>query len=530
MANHTAAEAGITPSGTFTITIPPPFSLSLTLFPSFVRTSVLAIFGLAITTYLISSIIAYRRLRAFDGPFLASFSYVWIIRNYQTGRMGETLTSLHTTYDSPAVRIGPNDLLVKDPDVLKRTSAARSRYTRSNWYALNKVDPYHDHMFSTTDTAAHDKIKAKTAAGYAGKDNPTFEKDMDDLLREMVGQIRTKVSGRQLLDLATMVQYFTLDSISKVAFGQAFGYLRAQEDLYGFIASMREFGPTFVTVAAVPYLADIMSTTLMNRLLGPKPTDKTGMGVILGLGQEVVSKRWNLPDAKDKQDMLGSFIRHGMTEKQCQGEAMLQLVAGSDTTATSIRATMLHIITNPRVYRALQAEIDQGIKDGKVSSPITSAEAQKLPYLQAVIYEGLRIHPPFHGLNSKLVPPEGDTIAGKFVPGGTRISPSIFGVTRNNAVFGDDADLFRPERWLEASSQQAADMKKITDLVFGYGRWACAGKVLAFMELNKTYVELLRHFDFQLAYPLKPWDSVHLNLFLQKDMWVSVTERESKEK
>jgi cytochrome P450 len=61
------------------------------------------------------------------------------------------------------------------------------------------------------------------------------------------------------------------------------------------------------------------------------------------------------------------------------------MVAGSDTTATAIRATMLYIISTPRVYNTLQSEIDRGIKDGKISSPITNAEAMTLPYLQASV-------------------------------------------------------------------------------------------------------------------------------------------------
>lgn len=61
---------------------------------------------------------------------------------------------------------------------------------------------------------------------------------------------------------------------------------------------------------------------------------------------------------------------------------MIQIIAGSDTTATTIRATMLYLLSTPRAYRALQAEIDAGIRCGRVSNPVTNAEANELPYLQ----------------------------------------------------------------------------------------------------------------------------------------------------
>lgn len=75
-------------------------------------------------------------------------------------------------------------------------------------------------------------------------------------------------------------------------------------------------------------------------------------------------------------------MRHGLTKHECETEALFQIVAGSDTTATAIRATLLYLMTTPFVYRALLAEIDQGIRSGKISTPITNAEALELPYLQ----------------------------------------------------------------------------------------------------------------------------------------------------
>jgi cytochrome P450 len=90
--------------------------------------------------------------------------------------------------------------------------------------------------------------------------------------------------------------------------------------------------------------------------------------------------------------MLSSFISHGLTESELVAESIVQILAGADTTAAAIRATLLHIITNPRVYSALQAEIDSTIQEGKISSPvIKDTELRQLAYLQAVIKEGLRI-------------------------------------------------------------------------------------------------------------------------------------------
>ena len=107
-----------------------------------------------------------------------------------------------------------------------------------------------------------------------------------------------------------------------------------------------------------------------------------------------------------------------------------------------------------------------------------------------MILEGLRIHAPFTGLIAKQVPQGGDTVHGKFVPGGTRIAHNTWAVLRRTDIFGQDAELFRPERWLEGDSVKIELMQRTTDLVFGYGRWGCAGKSVAFLELNKIFVEV----------------------------------------
>jgi len=180
------------------------------------------------------------------------------------------------------------------------------------------------------------------------------------------------------------------------------------------------------------------------------------------------------------------------------------MIAGSDTTATAVRATLLHIISSPRVYATLQAEIDSAITSSHIIPPspaiITYAQALQLPYLQAVIYEGLRIWPPFNGFPFKVVPANGDFFEcgddsdGRkkrlFVPAGTRVAPNTPVLNRRRDIFGEDADEFRPERWLHVSESKAAEMKRAVELVFGYGRWMCAGKHVAFLELNKVFVEV----------------------------------------
>jgi cytochrome P450 len=157
--------------------------------------------------------------------------------------------------------------------------------------------------------------------------------------------------------------------------------------------------------------------------------------------------------------------------------------------------TMLHLVTCPKAYAKLQAEIDAAAHQRQISLPIKDEEAKKLPYLQACIKEGLRMWPPVTGLISKEAPKGGDSIHGQFIPAGTKVAYCAWGVFRNKEIWGDDAVVFRPERWLEAGESELKVMESTAELLFAPGRWQCLGKSIALMELNKVFVEVCEFFS-----------------------------------
>lgn len=109
---------------------------------------------------------------------------------------------------------------------------------------------------------------------------------------------------------------------------------------------------------------------------------------------------------------------------------------------------------------------------------------------QAVVYEGMRMRPGAVGTFPKVVPSQGEVVQGKFIPGGTVVGMNVPAMLRSTEHFGSDADLFRPERWMEASEAERSEMERQVEMGFGHGRWMCAGKPIAFMELFKTFFEV----------------------------------------
>lgn len=96
---------------------------------------------------------------------------------------------------------------------------------------------------------------------------------------------------------------------------------------------------------------------------------------------DLVDQRFD-DSAKDHNDMLGSFIRHGVTRKECADEIPFQIIAGSDTTATAIRGTILSLSASRTAYNRLQREIDEFVGQGRISDPVQAEEAKNMKYLQ----------------------------------------------------------------------------------------------------------------------------------------------------
>ncbi|KAE8453907.1 hypothetical protein EG329_007683 [Mollisiaceae sp. DMI_Dod_QoI] len=493
-----------------------PTSLSLSGLVVIITTGILAY-----------SFYTWYRLSHIPGPFWPSLSKYWLVQQSLKGQTHSSLKEVTDKYGS-LVRVGPNDLVTDDPDILRKMMAVRSPYTRGPWYDAMRFDPTRDNLLSMRDEEAHTKLRSKMAAGYSGKENESMEATIDKQIQNLVNLIERKYLSTSTefrpMDLGQKGQFFTLDVISDLAFGKAFGYLEQDDDVFDYIKITDQYIPAMLVMANIPWLARLTHTRLFRNLL-PKESDKLGFGAFIGVAKQVVRERFQ-PGAPAQKDMMASFIRHGLTQEQVSGESLLQIIGGSDTSAATIRIVLLHLMSSPPSYRRLQSEISQAMKNGQISSPIKDSEARQLPYLQAVIKEGLRITPPATGLFNKQVPQGGDILNGIFVPEGTQIGSSSYGIHHSKKIFGDDADLFRPERWLDSEGEQLARMTSTVDLIFHYGKYQCLGKPVAMMELNKIYVELLRRFDFAILNVNRPARFQNAGIWIITDFWVRVTRRE----
>lgn len=123
----------------------------------------------------------------------------------------------------------------------------------------------------------------------------------------------------------------------------------------------------------------------------------------------------------------------------------------------------------------------------------------------------------------RIVPPSGATICGEYFPPGVTVGCNPYIVHRDRGVFGEDADVFRPERWLEEKRAKEMDKSIIT---FGGGNRTCVGKNISLMEMQKLVPQLvpqlMRYFEFSLGDKDAEWTTMNRWFNSQKGLNVNI--------
>ena len=156
------------------------------------------------------------------------------------------------------------------------------------------------------------------------------------------------------------------------------------------------------------------------------------------------------------------------TLQELTGDALLLLMAGTDSTAHTLVTATYAMLTNPDMLQALKSELKEAIP--KRDSSVEWAALEKLPYLRAVIKESLRYVSGSPGRLPRTVPSTGAVFCGQQIPPGTIITSGAYVHHRNPKAF-EDPNTFRPERWLQGS---AVEMDKNL-VTFSRGSRTCTG-------------------------------------------------------
>ncbi|XP_064612070.1 cytochrome P450 3A24-like [Liolophura sinensis] len=177
----------------------------------------------------------------------------------------------------------------------------------------------------------------------------------------------------------------------------------------------------------------------------------------------------------------------GLTDDEILAQSITFLVAGFDTTATSLTYVLYNLALNPKCQDKLIAEIDEQFPGGTLPS---YDSLQDLQYLDMVICESLRLNPPVARMDR--VCNKTTEVHGYKIPEGMGIALPIYNI-HHDPEYWPDPDKFDPERF---SPENKKTHRPLQWLAFGYGPRSCIGMRLAMMEMKLGLVQLLQRYRF----------------------------------
>ncbi|MCJ1301746.1 hypothetical protein MMC08_004547 [Hypocenomyce scalaris] len=468
-------------------------------------------------------------LQKYPGPVLASLTNWWRFWDVLGRRPDITHVKLHRQHGD-IVRLGPNVLSFADPKALKTIYGLNKGFTKSEFYpvqmALSKGSRLPS-LFSTTDENYHAALRRSVNSAFSMSALVQYEPFVDDTTEKFLDQTEALfVSKNAVCDFAEWLQYYAFDVIGEITYSKRHGFVDRGADVDGMVKKLGSLFSYVAPVGQIPVLDLFVYKNPIIRLLDRYGIMSFTFPVVTfakarmseRLSEISGSQTHNSDPEKTitvrRGDLLSMFLKAKEDRPDFfhDGRVLTMAVsmafAGSETTGISLAAVFYYLLKNPACYQKLMHELDTAISNGNLKDRPTRivswAESQTLPYLDACIKEAFRLHPAAGLPLERIVPPRGIDICGEHIAGGTIVGCSAWVIHRRPEVFGEDVDVYRPERWIEAGKEKRKEMEA-TMFQFGMGARTCIGKNISLMEVYKLVPSFLRRFEVRLANPDQEW-------------------------
>ncbi|PCH44238.1 cytochrome P450 [Wolfiporia cocos MD-104 SS10] len=437
-------------------------------------------------------------LRVFPGPILAKLTSGWMAWTVNENRWSVTVEKLHHKYGI-FVRLSPDHVSIAHPAALNAIYGHSAGATKAPFYdAFSNFRARN--MFNTRSRTEHSRKRRNESHMFSPQSVRALEGTARVHHSNLVSQWdklcsyvpHTQSGGAAVGNLGACEWRVDDGRVwfncmpCDLAFGAPFGMLLSGRDTArvakSLKASLAAFGASAKTGAEVTFeTEEIPAAQVLNEraeltaVLGWVPsrwhslvqrlpafrTGKEASPKMAGLAVAAVAKRISNPDARE--DMLNKLLEsrdengEPLSADELSAEAFLLIIAGADTVANTSCATTYYIARDPRIQAKLQAELDEALN--AINSDVAPYDAVKhLPYLDAVINEGLRVFSTVGAGPPRVVPEGGMTVLGHHFKEGTCVSVPVYHLHHDERIWGDNADEFYPERWIEATGERKKAM------------------------------------------------------------------------
>ncbi|PVI03632.1 cytochrome P450 [Periconia macrospinosa] len=443
-----------------------------------------------LATYILYRVIFnlyFHPLRNFPGPILARSSLLWRVIHSTNGQIHRKIQAQHHRY-GPVIRVSPNELsfasLSSWKAIYGHQSAGAQIPTKSEFYDMYGSAHKEGCIGSERDPQKHVRMKRTLANSFSTRALAEQEPIISDCIDKFIKEIGNK--GRNGIDMVKWYEMVAFDILGEMAFGESFGAVESGEPHFWSELVIRHvFAATVLdNMRRYPFMVTL------GKLILPRLTvsvrDKHS-----GYTRAKVQQR--LESKSDRKDFFTNVIQkvHSgeMSREEMVGHASTLVIAGGETVATELVGITYYLLKSPKIYEKLRQEIQGAFT---AYSDITAAAAQRLPYLQAVIEEGLRIFP--SGALGFPRKSPGMHVDNHWIPQGTEIYTSAWTV-HHDAKYFHDPYSFKPERWLNPDCTDAKEASQ----PFSLGPRGCLGRNFAYVEMNLILAKMLWQFDLDLV-------------------------------
>ncbi|KAJ7650732.1 cytochrome P450 [Roridomyces roridus] len=442
----------------------------------------------SVATYRLSP---FHPLAQYPGPVLCKLTKLYLAGISMGGKQHLYYSELHRRFGD-VVRIGPNELSFRDVNAIIPMMGSKGMpkgpCTRRAW----------NRAFSTS----------------ALKD---YEVVVDNRVSQFVDILGTKLGAP--VDISQRLGWLTFDIMNDVMFS-AGGDTMKYEDREDTSRLLRNAQPMALLMAHLPWFSEIYLWL---------PCIGQGLRSFRKYASERVSERkargCNQMDVFYHLIDEGGLEPHAPSHAQILSDGGLAIIAGSETTSTTLSHIIWFLICHPKAYLRLQAEID----DPKNNSGVPASQA-RMPYLNAVINEALRIFPAVLSGSQRAprIDSGGQSIGYHFVPEGTSTVVHTYSLHHDPRYFSPLPDAFIPERWLSSEEQLALEPELFGDkknvfrhntaafIPFSIGPSNCVGRNLAYQEMRMVICSLMSKFDmrFEKGFDVGSWEESILDYFV----------------
>ncbi|KAK4544631.1 hypothetical protein LTR36_004203 [Oleoguttula mirabilis] len=422
---------------------------------------------------------------------------------------------MHLEY-GPVVRFSPNTLSINDPAALKVIYAHGANVQKSAFYKCFRAAPGAISTLLATEKAHHARKRRVVGQAFSGDALRGLEPYILDHVQDLVNRIGVAVNrlgGEQQrwsaeLDMAKYLNWLVFDIMGDLVFGKSFGTLGDKPENREGIRLLGRAAKRNYVVAAMPALAKHgfekwlpgFRSLYLDRL----------KYLAFGKAQVQARTKDHCFGETGRRDIF-SFLLHAKDPESGEGFPMPELwmegntliVAGSDTSSTTMSTILYYLLHNPHMLARLEQEVRSAFSNA--SDIRMGPQLQSCCYLRACIDETMRMTPAVAGLLPREVLKGGLCIPQMdlYLPEGVEIGVPIYAI-HHNADYVDAPFTFDPDRWLHQDDRlpehrQNKDALNSVFCPFSLGHRSCLGKPLVYMELSIAIARLVWDYDMRLA-------------------------------